>query len=147
MTVQDDTSVAAAPEAAPPADGAPADDPVLDAERRHRAAVVRQLAPPMPRDGLLMWSFALVIAGAAALVRMINLSWPDRLVFDEAYYVPEAEQMLRYGFEENRAYYFIVHPPFGKWNLAIGEWLFGYTPLGWRIAGVTVGAGMINSGS
>lgn len=143
MTVQDDTSVAAAPEAAPPADGAPADDAVLDAERRHRAAVVRQLAPPMPRDGLLMWSFALVIAGAAALVRMINLSWPDRLVFDEAYYVPEAEQMLRYGFEENRAYYFIVHPPFGKWNLAIGEWLFGYTPLGWRIAGVTVGVGAV----
>ena len=31
------------------------------------AAVVRQLAPPMPRDGLLMWSFALVIAGVRRL--------------------------------------------------------------------------------
>lgn len=109
----------------------------------YRRAVAYQLSPPMPNDRLLAWVFAAVVAAAAALVRLYNLHWPDKLVFDEAYYVPEGDQMLRYGFEENRAYYFIVHPPFGKWNIALGQWLFGYEPMGWRFAGVLAGVGSV----
>lgn len=93
----------------------------------------------MPRDTGLAWLGTAVIALIAALVRLIDLGFPARLVFDEAYYVPEGEQVLRYGFEENRAYYFIVHPPWGKWNIALGEWLFGYTPIGWRFSSVVAG--------
>ncbi|HEX3957062.1 MAG TPA: hypothetical protein VHZ03_10570, partial [Trebonia sp.] len=29
---------------------------------------------------------------------------------------------------------YVVHPPLGKMLMAVGEWLFGLTPLGWRVA-------------
>ncbi|WP_106849799.1 dolichyl-phosphate-mannose--protein mannosyltransferase [Blastococcus sp. Marseille-P5729] len=110
-----------------------------DVDREYRALVARRLFPPMPKDRLAAWLGTLLIVAAAAVVRLMNIGFPSRLAFDEAYYVPEADQMLRYGFEENRAYYFIVHPPFGKWNIALGQWLFGYSPLGWRFASVLAG--------
>ena len=110
-----------------------------DVEAAHRRRIRSRLAPPMPTDTARAWIATLLIVLVAALVRLINLGFPQRLVFDEAYYVPEAEQILRYGFEENRAYYFIVHPPFGKWNIALGEWLAGYTPNGWRFSSVLAG--------
>ena len=34
---------------------------------------------------------------------------------------------------------FVVHPPFGKWVIAGGEWLFGVTPFGWRFAVAVLG--------
>lgn len=111
----------------------------LDVQAQRRGDVVRRLAPPMPADTARAWIATLMLVLAAAIIRLVNLGFPQRLVFDEAYYVPEAEQILRYGFEENRAYYFIVHPPFGKWNIALGEWLFGYTPNGWRFSAVLAG--------
>lgn len=114
-------------------------EPAPDVVRAQRLSAARRLAPPMPTDGAIAWAGTILIVTLAALVRFWNLGFPDRLVFDEAYYVPEASQVLRYGFEENRAYYFIVHPPFGKWNIAVGEWMFGYTPLGWRFSSVVAG--------
>lgn len=110
-----------------------------DVASAHRRRTVRRLAPPMPADTGRAWLATVLIVLLAALARLINLGFPERLVFDEVYYVPEGEQILRYGFEENRAYYFIVHPPFGKWNIALGEWLFGYTPTGWRFSSVVAG--------
>jgi dolichyl-phosphate-mannose-protein mannosyltransferase len=35
---------------------------------------------------------------------------------------------------------FVAHPPGGKWTIAIGEYLFGPTPLGWRFAAAVIGA-------
>lgn len=113
--------------------------PAADVEAAHRKQVARRLYPPMPSDTGRAWIGTLLIVAIAAVLRLWKLGSPQRLVFDEAYYVPEGEQMLRYGFEENRAYYFIVHPPFGKWNIALGEWLFGYTPVGWRFSSVLAG--------
>src|SRR5690606_27020199 len=34
---------------------------------------------------------------------------------------------------------FIAHPPAGKWMIAIGEWLFGATPFGWRFMPALIG--------
>ena len=34
---------------------------------------------------------------------------------------------------------FVVHPPFGKWTIAAGEYLFGMTPFGWRFAVAVLG--------
>ena len=42
-------------------------------------------------------------------------------MFDEAYYPPQAAELLRWGFEYNRGYTFIVHPPLGKWLIAAGQ--------------------------
>ena len=27
---------------------------------------------------------------------------------------------------------YVVHPPMGKWLIAVGEWAFGMNPFGWR---------------
>ena len=48
--------------------------------------------------------------------------------------------MLRNGgVEDNQGFGVVVHPPFGKQLIAIGEWLLGYTPTGWRLASAVAG--------
>lgn len=65
-------------------------------------------------------------------------------LFDEKYYVVHAAEVLRNGgVEDNQAYGVIVHPPLGKQLIAVGEWLFGYTPFGWRFATALAGTIMI----
>lgn len=50
-----------------------------------------------------------------ALIRFWNLGTPDKLVFDEVYYVDGAKDYLSGGVEiTNGAAEFIVHPPVGK---------------------------------
>jgi dolichyl-phosphate-mannose--protein O-mannosyl transferase len=68
------------------------------------------------------------------------------MIFDEVYYATEAQELLRYGYEDNRGYMFIVHPPLGKWLIAATEWVQGAitghhsstayleNSLGWRVA-------------
>nr|WP_221475839.1 phospholipid carrier-dependent glycosyltransferase [Sphaerisporangium rubeum] len=34
---------------------------------------------------------------------------------------------------------YVAHPPLGKWMIAIGEWIFGWTPFGWRFAAAMAG--------
>ena len=40
--------------------------------------------------------------------------FPNTKIFDEAYYPVEAQELLRFGYEDNRGYMFIVHPPLGS---------------------------------
>ena len=54
-------------------------------------------------------------------MRLWGISYPRDLLFDEAYYPRHAHQLLTWGFEYNRGYSFIVHPPLGKWFIAAGE--------------------------
>ena len=63
---------------------------------------------------------------ATFVSRLWGITYPRDLLFDEAYYPPEAHELLTWGFEYNRGYSFIVHPPLGKWFIAAGEQLFGY---------------------
>jgi dolichyl-phosphate-mannose--protein O-mannosyl transferase len=112
------------------------------------------LAPwrdPHPWHG---WLGTLVIAIIAGLTRFWALGFPpgqnnspvDGKMFDEVYYATEAQELLRYGYEDNRGYMFIVHPPLGKWLIAASEWVQGVfsghhsstaylsNSLGWRLA-------------
>lgn len=90
------------------------------------------------------WIAVYVIIGAlslfARLVR-INLSDGDTPIFDEKHYATQAYQMLfNPGHIENYpGYGLVVHPPLGKWLISLGESLFGYTPLGWRLLSVVAG--------
>jgi len=112
------------------------------------------LAPwddPNPRLG---WLATLVITVLAGLTRFWALGFPpgknlnpvDFKNFDEVYYATEAQEILRYGYEDNRGYMFVVHPPLGKWLIAGSEWLVGAidgkhdatsylaNSVGWRLA-------------
>lgn len=82
------------------------------------------------------WAIAGVLAILCGFTRFWALGFPNERIFDEAYYPVEAKEILRYGYEDNRGYLFIVHPPLGKWLLAWSEQLFGNglsSAFGWRV--------------
>lgn len=101
----------------------------------------------MPQDRLRGWVVTLVVTLLAGLVRFWDLGLASdngSPVFDEKHYVPQAWQMLRNGgYEDNPGYELVVHPPVGKQLIAAGEWLFGYTPWGWRITAAVAGTIMV----
>jgi dolichyl-phosphate-mannose--protein O-mannosyl transferase len=135
---------------------------LVEPARASIATTAASLFPAMPSSGWRGWigpAFAMVIGG---LLRFVNLGRPDAFAFDEVYYAKDALALLRYGheqqfddsandlilasdgnwrtievFKDDPA--FVVHPPFGKWVIAGGEWLFGVTPFGWRFAVAVLG--------
>ncbi len=89
---------------------------------------------PSPR---LILGLVLLVA---ALFRFWNIGIPEKLVFDEVYYVDGAQDYLRDGVETNDgAAEFVVHPPVGKWLIALGIQIIGDTPAGWRFSAALFG--------
>jgi dolichyl-phosphate-mannose--protein O-mannosyl transferase len=97
-----------------------------------------------------LWQ-SLILGLIAAGLRIPDLGRPHAVVFDETYYVKDGWSLFKTGFElqavagadekmlagktdilTNEASY-VVHPPFGKWVIGLGEQLFGLNPFGWRI--------------
>jgi dolichyl-phosphate-mannose--protein O-mannosyl transferase len=107
--------------------------------RRRPPMPRRQGRPPLPGDRRRAALLTAVLALATLASRIWGINYPADLLFDEAYYPPEAQELLRWGYEYNRGYTFIVHPPLGKWLIAIGEQLFGYDSLGWRMPSAVAG--------
>lgn len=82
-----------------------------------------------------------VVTTLAGALRGYHVGRPGSLVFDEAYYVQDACWYLHHAARlcgENGPSS-AVHPPLAKWLIALGIQLFGYDPLGWRIAAVAAG--------
>jgi dolichyl-phosphate-mannose-protein mannosyltransferase len=74
-------------------------------------------------------------------LRLWHLATPKGLVFDELYYVDGARDYLNFGVEvKGLSPEFIVHPPVGKWCIALGIKIFGNNEFGWRIASAVAGA-------
>lgn len=99
------------------------------------------------------WLAPLVVTAIAALLRLINIGHPHQLAFDETYYVKDAWSLWTLGYEgtwgegANDAFVtlqqlplseqgsFIVHPPLGKWLIALGMAIGGPDDsAGWRLA-------------
>ncbi|NYH79310.1 dolichyl-phosphate-mannose--protein O-mannosyl transferase [Actinopolyspora biskrensis] len=118
--------------------------PVRYPGEHDRAAL---LTPREPADRLRGWIVTLVVTLVAGVVRFWRLGHATdegTPVFDEKHYVPQAWQMLRNGgFEDNPGYELVAHPPVGKQLIAAGEWLFGYTPWGWRVSAALAGTLMV----
>lgn len=116
----------------------------------------------MPSGGWRGWLGPLGVGAIAAAIRIPHLGRPNAVVFDETYYAKDAWSLLRNGVEIDVVEghtdvmlqagdqwrtvevftgdpAFIVHPPVGKWTIAIGEFLFGVSPFGWRIAVAVLG--------
>ncbi len=77
----------------------------------------------------------------AAVVRTPGLTRPGVLVFDEQYYAPGAAEMLQWGAVHGLA----KHPPLGWWLIASGIEVFGFNPLGWRIAALLAGVATVGA--
>jgi 4-amino-4-deoxy-L-arabinose transferase-like glycosyltransferase len=77
----------------------------------------------------------------ALVTRLPGLTSPGVLVFDEQYYAPGAAEMLQWGAVHGLA----KHPPLGWWLIASGIELFGFTPLGWRIAALIAGVATVGA--
>jgi dolichyl-phosphate-mannose--protein O-mannosyl transferase len=132
-----------------PAEAAPPPDEAAGPlEPRPIPAALQQWHDPHPWWARLTTAIVVVLA---AFTRFWALGFPPGLNtvpqkgmnFDEVYYATEAQELLRYGYEDNRGYMFIVHPPLGKWLIAFSEYLWDSpnnsdqyltNSLGWRIA-------------
>ncbi|MDN5763494.1 MAG: phospholipid carrier-dependent glycosyltransferase [Microlunatus sp.] len=108
-------------------------------------------------DRLAGWLVTVVVTAVAFVLRVVHLGRPNALIFDETYYAKDAYSLLRFGYERawpsdandkiiagnpdvmNQAAAFVVHPPVGKWLIAVGEQLFGMTSVGWRVAPLIAG--------
>ncbi len=117
-----------------------------------------RLLNPVTGSRLWGWIGALLVTAVAAVLRLVHLERPARLVFDETYYVKQAYSLLTLGYEgdwneepdENFAAGdfsdlrteadYVVHPSVGKWMIAFGmRFLGAETPWGWRISAAVIG--------
>lgn len=78
---------------------------------------------------------AALLVGVAAVVLLARLGSPDRIMFDETYYVEDARGFIDTWVEPS----FAVHPTVGKWFIAAGIGTLGDSPFGWRVAGALAG--------
>lgn len=134
----------------------------MPAPDRSVATLADRLSPPMPSSSWRGWIGPLVVTAIAGILRIWNLGWPHTINFDETYYPKDALSLLRFGVEKAMVDgandtllasdgnwrtieifkpegAFVVHPPVGKWVIASGEYIFGATPFGWRIAVAILG--------
>ncbi|GLW29504.1 dolichyl-phosphate-mannose--protein mannosyltransferase [Actinoplanes regularis] len=107
--------------------------------RRRLSTLDSRLAP-------YSWLVTVVITAAAAILRLAGLSKPKGYIFDEVYYPTDAWDMLQHGVEwdeKTNGPAYVVHPPLGKWLIALGEKIYGNTELGWRLTAAIAGTLMI----
>ncbi|MEV0584177.1 phospholipid carrier-dependent glycosyltransferase [Nonomuraea sp. NPDC050310] len=131
-----------------------------------------RLVPRMQESGLWGWLGPAFVALLGGVLRFLNLGHPRAVVFDETYYAKDAYALLRFGAERETlgddknpiadrmliagdlniwercppapdCASYVAHPPLGKWMIAVGEWIFGMNPYGWRVAAALAGTLMI----
>ncbi|MBA0049376.1 phospholipid carrier-dependent glycosyltransferase [Streptomyces sp. AJS327] len=97
------------------------------------------------------WIGPVLVAVVAGLLRFHQLGSPHEVIFDETYYAKDAWSLLHLGYETDwpdnanerilkdpgsvklpGESSYVVHPPIGKWVIALGLAIFGLEPLGWR---------------
>src|SRR6266700_3173135 len=113
---------------------------------------------------------ARLVTPMAALLRFNRLAVPNAVMFDETYYAKDAWSILKHGVEWNwianptnnpdfvnnqviaghtnlfaacsgtSCGEYVVQPEVGKLLMAVGEWLYGLTTLGWRVAPALFGS-------
>src|SRR5205807_2012967 len=115
------------------------------------------------------WLGPLLVTAFGAFLRFNRLRIPRAIVFDETYYAKDAWSILRHGVEWNLVSKagdqnyanelvmaghthifaackgvacgeYVVQPEMGKLLIAVGEWLFGLNPVGWRFSSAVFGS-------
>ncbi|MFF7212220.1 dolichyl-phosphate-mannose--protein mannosyltransferase [Streptomyces sp. NPDC008238] len=106
------------------------------------------------------WLGPVLVAVLAGALRFVGLGSPHAIVFDETFYAKDSWSLLQLGYEGgwpdrkvsdpqilgdpqviplSETAHFMAHPPMGKWVIALGEWMFGLNPLGWRFMAAVLG--------
>src|SRR5215204_916718 len=86
------------------------------------------------RAMLLVTVFAVALGVWA---RVYHLGFPSRILWDERYFPVMANKYL------HGEYQFDLHPPLGKFIIAVGIFLFGNDPIGWRIMPLVFGLALL----
>ncbi|HVF11533.1 MAG TPA: phospholipid carrier-dependent glycosyltransferase [Actinomycetota bacterium] len=116
--------------------GAP-EAPIVDGKT---SGPTSQKSSGLARADILILLLLLIVAGS---LRLVRLGEPEAVVFDETYYAKDA--CLYLGYQQDfcdlnqsteQSY---VHPPLGKWLIAIGIKVFGYNSFGWRASAAFFG--------
>jgi len=155
-TTEPDAAPSLAGPDGPPTSEGPATPP---SREEHERALRARLLSPLPAPSVWGWLGPGLVAVVALVLRVVHLGRPHELVFDETYYVKQAYSLLRLGYEARWAEgaderfvlgdftalltnpEYVVHPPVGKWLIALGMWALGpENAAGWRIAGAVIGA-------
>jgi dolichyl-phosphate-mannose-protein mannosyltransferase len=93
------------------------------------------------------WAYRSVLVLSAVMVlvglwaRVWKLGFPGQRVWDEIYFPVMARKFLE------GTYQFDLHPPLGKFIIAVGIAVFGDTPIGWRVMPLLFGCAMIPLGA
>jgi len=121
------------------------------------AAAARRVGPLVLGSTFWGWAGPVLVMLFGGFLRFYRLSSPRAVVFDETYYVPDANSILRHGVELDhvknvnnlllrgnpnfllKTGEVVAHPPLGKLAMAVGQWAFGLTPFGWRFSVAVVG--------
>lgn len=152
-------------DAAPRLDSTPPVEPLLPPER---PSLYERFAARVSRDAasqrLYAWLGPAIIVVLAGVLRLWNLAAAHDLMnqFDETYYVKDAWSMLQLGYEgswpadANDSFLsgdvnvftddpaFVVHPPLGKWIIALGMMVLGpESGWGWRITTALLGTAAV----
>jgi dolichyl-phosphate-mannose-protein mannosyltransferase len=117
-----------------------------------------RLRGPRAEGGWRGWAGPAAVTAFAGVLRFWHLGQPHAVIFDETYYAKDAYSLLHYGYESQSVSdantqilaghlshvwtgqpSFVVHPPLGKWTIAVGIKLFGMTPFGWRFMVAVLG--------
>lgn len=114
---------------------------------------VRALVTRLNRPVVAIVAVTILAAG----LRFVHLSHPDGYVFDEVYY-PKAACILlgwsdetctidpgdeHYWREKKWDVGSWVHPPLGKWQIAMGIKAFGMNEFGWRFSSAVAGTAIV----
>jgi dolichyl-phosphate-mannose-protein mannosyltransferase len=112
---------------------------VPDIVRRRLATLDNWLEPHS-------WLVTLVITAIAGVLRFQGLGSVKGYIFDEVYYPTDAWDLLHHAVEwdeKTNGPAYVVHPPLGKWLIALGEKAFGNHEFGWRFPAAVAGTLMI----
>ena len=123
-----------------------AGEPVAASRRRVPEVVRRRLSTLDNWLDPYSWLVTAVIVAVAAVLRLVGISHPKGYIFDEVYYPTDAWDMLHHGVEwddKTNGPAYVVHPPLGKWLIALGEKAYGNNELGWRFPTAIAGTLMI----
>jgi len=132
---------------------------------------VRRRFLPAHFRGSMAWGWyaPLLVTAFVGIFQFWGLTYPHKITFDETYYAKDAysllvkhyaqsfvdspdtnyndsDRLINHGSTDgifSGVPSLVVHPEVGKWMIAVGEWIFGLTPLGWRFSAAVVGTLMI----